>query len=254
VSQNSPVVEVVDISRVRLVANVVERDLRQLQTGDPTEVEVDAFPGESFMGRIARVSPVLDPATRTAPIEIEIPNPTYRLKPGMYARVQITIGMKKDALVVPTDAMADLGGRRGVFQVSNNSAIFKTVQTGTEQGGLVEILSGLTEGEEVITTGARALRDGDPVIVDGRGRGRGAPGGAPADGPSTTGSAPAGERGGFAASRQGGPETAAPAAPNGGEGRRGFSGGEGRRFGGDGAGRLSGEGRQGRRSGSEQPN
>ena len=61
---------------MRLVANVVEKDLKQLQSGDVTRVQVDAFPGETFMGRIARVSPVLDPATRTAPIEIEIPNPT----------------------------------------------------------------------------------------------------------------------------------------------------------------------------------
>ena len=81
----------------------------------PTRVEVDAFPGEHFMGRIARVSPVLDPATRTAPIEIEIPNSGFRLKPGMYARVSILTGSKKDALVVPSNAVVDLGGRRGVF-------------------------------------------------------------------------------------------------------------------------------------------
>jgi membrane fusion protein, multidrug efflux system len=81
VGQNAPIVDVVDISRVRLIANVVEKDLKQLQAGDVTRVEVDAFPGEEFMGRIARVSPVLDPATRTAPIEVEIPNPANRLKP-----------------------------------------------------------------------------------------------------------------------------------------------------------------------------
>ena len=90
VSQKAPVADVVDITRVRLVANVVEKDLKELETGNSTRVEVDAFPGETFTGRIARVSPVLDPATRTAPIEIEIPNPAFRLKPGMYARVGIT--------------------------------------------------------------------------------------------------------------------------------------------------------------------
>ena len=89
-SQNAPVVDVVDITRVRLVVNVVEKDLRELEAGDAANVEVDAYPGETFEGRIARVAPVLDPATRTAPIEIEIPNPSFRLKPGMYARVSIT--------------------------------------------------------------------------------------------------------------------------------------------------------------------
>jgi HlyD family secretion protein len=184
VGQNAPVVEVVDISRVRLVANVVERDLNQLQAGDTTRVEVDAYPGETFTGRIARVSPVLDPATRTAPIEVEIPNPDFRLKPGMYARVGITMDTKKDTLVIPSDAMADLGGRRGVFQVQNGTAVFRTVQVGTEQRDIVEIVGGLTEGEQVITTGARALRDGDPVIVSGGGAGRRGGGAADADGAS----------------------------------------------------------------------
>ena len=74
VSANAPIVDVVDITHVRLVANIIEKDLKQIGVGDSARVEVDAFPGESFMGRIARMSPVLDPATRTAPIEVEIPN------------------------------------------------------------------------------------------------------------------------------------------------------------------------------------
>ena len=134
VSQQTPVADVVDITRVRLVANVVEKDLKELETGNETRVQVDAFPGETFTGRIARVSPVLDPATRTAPIEIEIANPTYRLKPGMYARVGITTQTKKQALVLPSSAVVDLGGRRGVFQLQNETAVFKTVTVGSEQG------------------------------------------------------------------------------------------------------------------------
>ncbi len=171
VSQNSPMVDVVDISRVRLVVNVVERDLKDLHAGAGAKVEVDAFPGEMFQGRIARVAPVLDPATRTAPIEIEIPNADFRLKPGMYARVGITTPTKKDALVVPVDAVADLGGRRGVFQHLNGLAIFRTVELGTEGEEFIEVVGGLTEGDQVITTGARALRDGDRVqLAGGEGR------------------------------------------------------------------------------------
>jgi HlyD family secretion protein len=189
VSQQSPIADLVDISTVRLVANVVEKDLKQMQAGDATRVEVDAFPGEMFKGRIARVSPVLDPATRTAPIEIEIPNSDFRLKPGMYARVGITTSVKKDALVVPVNAVVDLGGRRGVFQPQGDSAIFHAVQVGSEERNLVEILGGVTENELVITTGAGALRDGDRVVVNGRtGGGRGRRG----DGSGLTG-APAGQ-------------------------------------------------------------
>jgi RND family efflux transporter MFP subunit len=173
ISPNSPVVDVVDISRVRLVANIIEKDLKQVQTGANTRVEVDAFPGEMFMGRIARLSPVLDPATRTAPIEIEIPNPGFRLKPGMYARVTITTDQKKDALVVPTNAVVDFGGRRGVFVAAENETVlFRPVRVGIEESDTIEILDGVAEGDRVVTTGAGAVRDGERVIVAGAAGGR----------------------------------------------------------------------------------
>jgi membrane fusion protein (multidrug efflux system) len=178
VSQNAPIVEVVDVSVVRLVANIVEKDLRQLKVRDAAHVEVDAFPGEEFIGRIARISPILDPATRTAPIEIEIPNPTARLRPGMYARVSITVDSKKEALVVPITAMVDLGGRRGVFTpLPDNTAAFRVVQVGVETGDAAEIIAGLQEGDRVITTGAAALRDGDRILPPGGGGGGGRGGG-----------------------------------------------------------------------------
>jgi membrane fusion protein, multidrug efflux system len=170
VSQNAPVIDVVDIRRVRLVVNVVEKDLRQVKDGDPASVGVDAFPGENFSGRIARVAPVLDPATRTAPIEIEIPNPGYRLKPGMYARVVIVTGNKKDALVVPPNAVVDVNGRRGVYLASEGDiASFHPVRVGIEDDERVEILEGVSEGDTVITTGASALTDGARFIVAGGG-------------------------------------------------------------------------------------
>jgi RND family efflux transporter MFP subunit len=245
VGQNAPVVEVVDISRVRLIANIVERDLKQLQSGDVTRVQVDAFPGETFTGRIARVSPILDPATRTAPIEIEIANPTYRLKPGMYARVGVTLDTTKNALVVPANALVDLGGRRGVFQPLSETAVFRAVQVGTEQGAIVEVLGGLTEGADVITTGAGQLRDGDRIVVAGARGGRGAGGqggrgrggeGAGQGSPDSTSARPGGAGGAAAASR-GGQFSGSRAA-----GQGAATTGEGRRFGG---GRPTGEGRQG---------
>jgi membrane fusion protein, multidrug efflux system len=181
VSQNAPVVDVVDISTVRMVANVVEKDLKELGTGNATRVEVDAYPGEVFTGRIARVSPVLDPATRTAPIEIEIPNGSGRLKPGMYARVSVTTSTRKEALVVPATSVVDLGGRRGVFTPLNETAVFRALEVGTEQGAIVEVLGGLSDGDTVITTGSSALRDGDRIVLpSGAAGGRGRRGGATA--------------------------------------------------------------------------
>jgi membrane fusion protein, multidrug efflux system len=115
VGTTSPVVSVVDIRTVRLVANLVERDVRQVRAGTPAVVEVDAYPGEQFSGSVSRVAPVFDPSTRTAEMEIEVPNPGYRLKPGMYARVQLTVDTRGDALTVPRNAIVDAGGQTGVF-------------------------------------------------------------------------------------------------------------------------------------------
>jgi RND family efflux transporter MFP subunit len=115
VSPNVPVASVVDIHNVRMVANLVEKDLKRVTAGTRAAVEVDAFPGETFAGRVSRVAPVFDPATRTAEMEIEVPNPGYRLKPGMYARVQLTVSMRPDAVAVPNNAIVNLGGKPGVF-------------------------------------------------------------------------------------------------------------------------------------------
>ena len=170
VGNNAPVVDVVDIRRVRLIVNVVEKDLRQVQEGDTALVNVDAFPGETFSGRIARVAPVLDPTTRTAAMEIEIPNPGFRLKPGMYARVNITTDNKRDALVVPASSVVDVNGRRGLYMATEaGTASFRAVRVGIEDQTQIEILEGINEGDVVVTTGAAALTDGARFVVSGRG-------------------------------------------------------------------------------------
>lgn len=212
VSQNVPVASVVDISSLRLVANVVEKDLRMVSAGDRAVVEVDAFPGEKFIGRIARVSPILDPATRTAPMEIEIPNRDARLKPGMYAKVNLEVEDRENVLLVPKIALVDSEGQRGVYQPSDdNRAIFKPVKVGIEDAERAEILEGLAEGETVVSTGAGALRRNDQLLVaglggpagSGGGPGRKGMGGRPGAGGPPDGQAPRPPEGGQAPSGQG---------------------------------------------------
>ena len=144
--------------------------------------EVDAYPGEKFEGRIARVSPVLDPATRTAQIEVEVPNASGRLKPGMYARVQLEVGRRADAIVVPRNSLVDQEGKRGVFVPAANKAVFRPIEVGLQDAERVEVRVGIREGESVITTGATALRDGDVIVLPG---GRGPGGGGPSAGVGT---------------------------------------------------------------------
>ncbi len=192
VTSNTAVVSVVDISLVRLVANLVERDLQLVEQGVRARIEVDAFPSESFDGRVARIAPVLDPATRTAEIEIEVPNPDFRLKPGMYARVSLVVGNKSQALVVPREAVVIRTSARGVFRVEAGggapTAQFVSLVTGLEDEHYVEVVEGLSEGERVVTTGAAGLQHGDPILLADAGR----PGGGPAGrgGPAGLGGRP----------------------------------------------------------------
>jgi RND family efflux transporter MFP subunit len=177
VTPNSSFISVVDIGVVRLVANVVEKDIRRISQGMPADVEVDAYPGEKFDARVAHLAPVLDPSTRTAQIEVEIQNRDYRLKPGMYARVSFTVDKKEGALVIPTTALVDVAGNRGVFLASEGElgpiASFKMIDVGIVNEQLVEITAGLTEGDQVVTTGAAALRDGDRILLPGQSGGPG---------------------------------------------------------------------------------
>jgi len=144
--------------------------------GDVGVVEVDAYPGEKFNGKIARVAPVLDPATRTAPIEIEIPNSDNRLKPGMYARISLTVEERKNILLAPKSAIIDFESKRGVWQPNaENRAQFVPVTLGIEGTDTIEVLGGLKEGEHFVTNGAAAVRNNDQLIIAGQG-GAGGPG------------------------------------------------------------------------------
>ena len=172
VTPNAPFISVVDISVVRLVANVVEKDLRRVTQGMQADVVVDAFPGEKFDGRVAHVAPVLDPATRTAQIEIEIQNSQFRLKPGHVREGRLHRRRKDNTLVVPANAIVDLNGKKGVF-------LPRRRRRGEVQAGHRRHVStrhrrsgrGLPEGTRVVTTGAAALREGDRIVLLGQGGG-----------------------------------------------------------------------------------
>jgi RND family efflux transporter MFP subunit len=169
VTPNSAFLSIVDIGVVRIVANVVEKDLRRITAGQQASVEVDAFPGEKFTGRVARVAPVLDPATRTAQIEVEIQNSQFRLKPGMYARVDFTVERRPNALIIPANALVDVQGKRGVFRPAEGDiAKFQPIEVGLMDETQIEIASGLSEGDRIVTTGAAALKDGDKIVLPGQ--------------------------------------------------------------------------------------
>jgi RND family efflux transporter MFP subunit len=148
VGPNSPVAAVVDIRTVRMVANLVEKDMKRVHVGTVAAVEVDAFAGEKFAGRVSRVAPVFDPATRTAEMEIEIPNGSYRLKPGMYSRVSLTVDSRENALTIPRNALVELEGKSGVFIAATGGS--------RGQGQQGQGPSGQAPAERASTTGGGA--------------------------------------------------------------------------------------------------
>lgn len=166
VSSTTPVVTLIKLDTVKLVANVPERDLMHVEPGSTGTVRADAIQGETFTGTVARISPLLDPETRTAQVEIVVPNPEHRLKAEMFARVELDLASRRDALRVPREALVIRGQQQGVYVIDDDSRVrFRPVALGITQDDWIEVEEGLTPGERVVTLGANLLRDGDPVRV-----------------------------------------------------------------------------------------
>ncbi|MGH8245313.1 MAG: efflux RND transporter periplasmic adaptor subunit [Gammaproteobacteria bacterium] len=174
VSANTPILNLVDLRTLRMVINVVERDIVRVNRGVNAQVAVDAFPGRHYLGKVLRVSPVLDAATRTGEVEIHVPNPQLDLRAEMFARVTLDLGGQRRGILVPREAVVYRGDKSGVFVLNGNIARFRQVQPGVTHESQVEIVEGLKTGEKIISMGASLLKDGDQVRLRGEG---GPPGG-----------------------------------------------------------------------------
>jgi len=168
VSPSTPIACLVHVQTLKVVANVMEKEVPLLNTGMKIKLQVDAFPDKVFEGKVERINSALDLATRTLQAEIHIPNRDGILKPGMFAKLEIVLAEKPHALVVPVEAVLEERGARFVFLVKGDQAFRKDVVTGIQQERVVEILDGLKEGDEVIIRGQESAKDGAPVRVAGR--------------------------------------------------------------------------------------
>jgi len=185
VSAVNTIVTVMDLSQVKVLINIPERDVTSVHLGDPLSLTVDAYPDQSFQGRVSRFAPALDPASRTLQVEIDVPNSDLILKPGMFARVTLVLERRPQALVVPAEALLvnELGSFLYVIAASQDGAPTvrrATVRTGIEDAGQVEILVGLGPRDEIVRAGKELVRDGSRVRVasdgaspmaDGQGKG-----------------------------------------------------------------------------------
>jgi RND family efflux transporter MFP subunit len=165
VTTNTPILLIMDISSMEMVVNVPERDINKLRVGNEARVLVDAVPGEELAGRVVRISPLLDPQTRTAPVEIDVPNPSRNLKAEMFTRVDLNLMTERETLLVPRDALVYRGNRAGVFVVESDVVRFQPIETGLAEEDRIEVRTGLVEGTTVVTRGANLLKNGDTVQI-----------------------------------------------------------------------------------------
>jgi len=146
---------IADLSRVWIEAEVFEKDLAGVKVGQGSVVSFEAYPGESFTGAVTYVYPTVSVQSRTARIRIELANPAGRLKPGMYAQITLDVPPTEPVLVVPRSSVIETGQRTLVFVADAGGALLpREILTGRTSGQLVEVLSGLEEGERIVSSAA----------------------------------------------------------------------------------------------------
>ena len=164
ISLNAPVFRIVDNSRLEAVLNVPEREMAVLKEGMPLRMMVDAIPGKIFEGKVDRVSPVVDSGTGTFRVVCAFTG-NETLRPGMFGRIEVIFDQRENILTIPRVALLEDEGETAVYVVRANKAARIPVKLGYTTGEFAEILSGVKEGDRVITAGKVAVRDGTEVQV-----------------------------------------------------------------------------------------
>lgn len=168
VAASSPVASVVGIDRVIVRTTVVERVYGRIVPGQAATVEADALPGKTFAGTVSRLAPRFDETSRVAQMEIEIPNESRELKPGMFCRVSVVVSARDSAQVVPGQAVVTRNGASGVFVVRPGESVarYLPVDIGITTSDLTEIVSPAIDGR-VVSLGHHLLEDSSSVILPG---------------------------------------------------------------------------------------
>ena len=145
--------------------HVPEREYRRIAQGQPVSIDIDALQGQRIIAAVTRVSPIVDPQTGTFKITIEISDEQRRIKPGMFGRISIVYDRHVNVLQIPRSAIIEEAGEMAVFVVKDDKAIRKFVQTAYSDSGMIEITSGLSDNDRVITVGQIGLKNDALVTI-----------------------------------------------------------------------------------------
>ncbi len=163
-TMGTPIARIVNMEKAKLIVNVGDRDYPLVKPGQIAEVIADAYPDRLFIGKVSSISPIINPYTKTASVEIIIPNEKLLLRSGMFAEVKI-ITEEREGIVIGSDYILNTGGNSYVYVIHNNIAEKRIIRTGIVEENRVEVLDGLKEGEVVVTVGAEMLTDGTMVEI-----------------------------------------------------------------------------------------
>ncbi len=164
VSVGQDLVTLVRTDPIEVDFSVPETELARLRPGQALQLQVDAFPGETFSGQVVAIDPVIDSGSRSVQVRAQVANPDGRLRPGQFARLQLQARDDVTALLIPEQALMQQGEERFVYTVVDGKAKRVVVGTGVRVPGMVEITSGLAPGDVVITAG-----HGKPMFFEGIG-------------------------------------------------------------------------------------
>jgi membrane fusion protein (multidrug efflux system) len=164
VKEGADLVNLESIDPLKVDFRVPEVYMRQVQSGQPLEITLDAYPNKTFEGRVLAVNPLIDAAGRAVVIRAQVKNQDASLRPGMFARVRLITKDVSEALVVPEQALVPQGSEQFLFKVVDNRAVRAKVEVGQRRDGRAEITNGVAAGDIVVIAGQQRLRDGVPVV------------------------------------------------------------------------------------------
>jgi HlyD family secretion protein len=163
VTTQTPIALVVYMDKVKIGLDIPEKYLPRISLGQVAKITVDAYPQEEFSGEVTKISPVVDLATRTAPIQITVDNAGHRLRSGMFAKVRLILEVHKNIPVVLKEAIMGKEPNLYVYVIENKKAILRKVTLGIREGPYYEVKEGLKEGDLVVIMGQQRLYEGARV-------------------------------------------------------------------------------------------
>lgn len=165
VKEGADLVNLEAVDPLKVDFRVPEIYLRQVRAGQALEIALDAIPGRTYAGRVFAINPLVDAAGRAIVIRAQVSNPDTSLRPGMFARVRLITEERRDALVVPEQALVPFGSEQFVFRVVDGKAQRARVEIGQRGDGKVEIRQGVGPEDVIVVAGQLKLRDGVPVTL-----------------------------------------------------------------------------------------